>query len=84
MLELIGGSLLTTISLLIGYSLGKNNQVVPNDVKRQINQIFSRVVPNPEVGPVIRPDAKQNFYRDNPVIAREHEVMAGAIDKLNK
>jgi len=82
MIELLTGFTLTIVSLLIGFQLGKNQTVVSTDVKRQINQIFKKVVPKSEVGAVERPDAIQNFYRDNPQIAKEHEIMEKEFDKI--
>lgn len=84
MIELITGFLLTIISLLVGFQLGKNQTIVTSDTKKQIQQIFKRVVPRSDVGPVIRPSAEDNYYRDNPSARVEEEVMSGAIEDLNK
>lgn len=84
MVELIIGSMLTLISLLIGFSLGKNQTIITQDTKKQISQIFKRVVPNPEVGPVQRPDALTNYYRDNPQAAQEASEMNRTLETLNK
>lgn len=84
MFELMTGFVLTLISLLVGYNLGKHQQVVPPDTQKQIARIFQKVVPNDEVGAVMRPTAQDNYYRDNPQIAREDELMASEFDNLNK
>lgn len=81
---LITGAFLVLISLLIGFKLGKDQTIVTTDTKKQIQQIFTRVVPKSEVGPVVRPDVKQNYYRDNPQAALENEIMTGAMDQLNR
>lgn len=83
MLELLTGATLSIISLLIGYSLGKNQTVVSNDVRKQIKQIFTRVVPDREVGPIPRPTQQMNYYRDNPKAAKEDEIMQDEFDTLN-
>lgn len=74
------------ISLFIGYVLGKNkdNTINTPDVKKQIQQIFNKIAPNPDVGAVTRPTVKQNYYRDNPVMAQEQDVMDNALDTLNE
>lgn len=81
---LITGALLVLISLLIGFKLGKDQTIVTTDTKKQIQQIFTRVVPKSDVGPVVRPDATQNYYRDNPQAAINNNVMTGALDDLNR
>lgn len=81
---LITGALLVLISLLIGYKLGKDQTIVSVDTKKQINQIFKKVVPKSDVGPIERPTTQQNFYRDNPQMATENDVMQNTFDTLNK
>ena len=82
MILLLTGFAITVVSLLIGYNLGKNQTVVSTDVKKQIDKIFNRVVPNSEVGVIPRPTVVDNFYRDNPRIAKEHEVMNDTFKNL--
>ena len=83
MIELFTGAILTLISLLVGFQLGKYQRLIPERTQKKINEIFDRVVPNPEVGPVIRPTTQQNFYRDNPQAKVEDDAMTGALDNLN-
>lgn len=83
MILLLLGFTITLISLLIGYSLGKHQQVVSPDVQKRINTIFKKVVTNPDVGPIARPTVQDNYYRDNPKAKIEDEVMSEALDKLN-
>lgn len=75
---------LTLVAMLVGYSLGKNQTVVPPDMKKQINQIFRKVVPPDDIGPIERPNAKQNYYRDNPDEADLDDMMTKTFDTLNK
>lgn len=82
MIELIIGFTITLISLIIGFNLGRNQTIITADTKRQINQIFSRVVPKNEVGPVERPTAQQNYYRDHPEEAVERDVMDDTLNIL--
>lgn len=85
MIELIAGFALTMISLLVGFSLGKNQTVVTQDVKKQIQQIFTRVVPrNDGVGIVERPNAQQVFYRDNPQYAKIQQEATQDFDTLSQ
>lgn len=85
MTELLTGFTITLISLLTGYSLGKNSRIIPEQTQKKINQIFNRVVtPKSDVGAVVRPNAQQNYYRDNPTIAREDELMDDTLNILNQ
>lgn len=84
MIELLIGFAITLISLLIGFQLGKNSRVIPEQTQKKINQIFNRVVtPKSDVGAVSRPTVEQNYYRDNPQIAKEHGIMDETLDILN-
>lgn len=84
MIELLAGFMLTLMSLLIGYKLGKDQTIVTDDTKKQIKQIFRRVVPDTEIGIIKRPDAQENFYRDNPQAKVEDDLMAKQFDNLNE
>lgn len=84
MIESIIVTLISLISLLIGHSLGKHESAMPPDVRKKVEQIFKRVVPKSEVGAIERPTAQDNYYRDNPKIAQEDELMENTIDILNK
>ena len=84
-MDLIIGFLITLVSILVGFQLGRNQAVVSNDTKKQIQQIFTRVVPrDKEIGAVQRPTAQQNFYRDNPQALEEQQVMDKTFEGLNK
>lgn len=83
MIFLIAGFIISLISLLIGYSLGKNNRIIPENTQQKINQIFTRIVePKTDVGAVERPDIKQNYYRDNPQAKVENDMMDEALTNL--
>ena len=83
MIELGIGSVITLTSLLIGFSLGKHESALPPDMKKKITHIFNKVAVNKDVGAIPRPTKQDNFYRDNPQVAREHEVMSKEFDKQN-
>ncbi len=82
MLELLIGFAITIISLLTGYQLGRHQTLVTPDTQRKINQIFKRVVPTNEVGPVVRPNAQDNYYRDNPQQKVIDDTMGEALERL--
>lgn len=66
---------------MIGYTLGNhiNGPVGPSitDImkKRVIPTIQTAFKGKPDVGPVMRPSAQDNFYRDHPDLAEEHRLM---------
>ncbi len=82
MYELLLGSSITIISILIGFHLRGYQGTSAPDIKQKINDIFTRIVPNPEVGPVIRPTAQEVYYRDNPQARIENEEMEKTFDKI--
>ncbi len=82
MIELITGAIIALVCLLVGHTLGKNQTLITTDTKRQINSIFKRVVKTDEVGGVQRPDARQNYFRDNPNAQVEEDTMNEELGKL--
>lgn len=87
MVELLTGSLLTLTSLLVGYSLGKHNAVIPQEVKakaaRAIQQTFRRVVPDSEVGAVETLSQRDLDLVRNPKLKAEQEELERTLNKLN-
>lgn len=74
----------TLVALLIGYSLGKHQTVVPTDVRKQINSIFRKVVPNNEVGVIPRLTQRELDIALNPKLKQEQDVMGDTFNQLNK
>lgn len=87
MIEFIISSIITSISMLVGYSLGRWNSPTPPNIQRKIDKIFHKVVssaptlPGDEIGPIQRPTATQNYYRDNPKQAEEDRLMLEEIQR---
>lgn len=82
MLELLAGFILTITSLLIGFSLGRHQAMIAPDTQRKIQAIFKRVVSKRDVGPIVRPSAEDNYYRDHPTQRAEDEAMGDTLEKL--
>lgn len=85
MIELLIGFTITIVSLLLGFSLGRNSAPLTPEMSKKITRIFRKVVPpsEREIGPVERPTQMQNYLRDNPQIAREKRIMEQQFDELN-
>lgn len=83
-MELLLGFGLTIISLLIGFQLGKDQRLIPEKAQRRIEEILTRTVQDKGVGAVERPTAQDNYYRDNPKVKIEDDVMNNTIEILNK
>lgn len=81
MIEYIAASLSTMLSIMLGYYLGKYHSPTPPQVTKKLDTILKRVVaatltiPTNSVGPILRPSATQNYYRDNPQEAEEQRLM---------
>ncbi len=74
----------TLFCIAIGYSLGRNQTVVPPDMHKKITQIFNKVIEHPDLGAVERPTVQDNFYRDNPKVKLEDDIMDKQFTNLNK
>mgnify|MGYP001605591221 CR=1 FL=1 len=82
MFELLTGWFITTLSLVLGYYLGKHDKVVPQQVTKQIKDIFQRIVPNEGVGPIERPDNRAKELYTNPRLAEEQKIAEQNFDQL--
>ena len=82
MTDLIIGSLVTLISLLIGFRLGKYQRVIPEDTQKKINKIFTKVVPleDREVGAISSLSPRELELERNPQLKAEQEVMQEVFD----
>lgn len=83
MQELLTGFVITMIALLIGFSLGKDQMVVTKDVQQQIKQIFKRVVPKSDVGPVMALSQRELDILNNPKLKEEQDIMDREFGHLN-
>lgn len=82
MIELIIGFIITLVSLLIGFSLGKDQDVITYEAKKKIKGIMRKVIPNNDIGPILRPTAQDIYYRDHPKERIEKEVMEKEFEKV--
>lgn len=75
--------ILTTISFLLGYNLGKNNLTKSNldAASRPLAHFFKKLTPH-NVGAVTRPSAQTLYDRQNPKIAEGKEAMKEAFDAI--
>ena len=84
MLDLILGFTITIISLLIGFSIGKYNTIVSPDFKKQITQIYRKVIPDTDIGPVERLTKRELDIINDPKKKQEYEEMDRTLGKLNQ
>lgn len=86
MIELITGALITLVSILLGFSLGRFEKPLPPKVQEQLTEIFKKkipLIPQSEVGAVPRPDQSTIDRWNNPKLAQEEEIMAKTLQELN-
>lgn len=85
MIDFIFGSVISVVSLLIGFSLGKNQSPIPpsiqQEVKKKYDEVMRKVAPPSDVGAVIRPTARERELRDNPRIAEEQTIMSETLQR---
>lgn len=85
MIELITGSLITLIALLIGFSLGRHEKPIPPKVAEHLQEIFKKKIsPQSSVGAVLTPTQEQLDRYKNPKLAEEEKIMEEELDRLNK
>lgn len=85
MIYLIAGALIALISLLIGFNLGKFQAPFSPQIKKKLDEAFSRVVPSSDVGAVERPTPRQVYFRDHPEEAKEQQIMSEKFkEEINK
>lgn len=76
MIELISGFLISIISLLIGFNLGKHQMPFSPQVKKQLDEAMGRVIPNDRgVGAVPRLTPRELELVRNPKLAEEQRIM---------
>lgn len=89
MVGLALGFIITLISLLIGFSLGRHEKPLPPKVQEQLKEIFKKKIADPlvndrGVGAVSRPTQDQIDRWNNPKLAQEEAIMNKTFEELNK
>lgn len=85
MIDLFIGFGITIISLLVGFNLGKYQQLIPEEARKALLENLKEITQKrvSDVGPVPRPTQKDLNMWNNPQMAEEHKVMEQTFGDLN-
>lgn len=84
MINFLIGSLVTLISLYIGYTIGKGSSIIPEETRKQVKKLIQALPIDRGVGAVMAPNAKQVEEFDNPILKAENEAMSETFKEIVK
>lgn len=77
MINFIAGAVVTVLSILIGYSLGKGSSIIPEETRKQVKKLIDAMpFTKHDLGAVERPSAQDIKRFDNPLLKEEEEAMS--------
>lgn len=84
MLEIITGSVLSLISLYIGYSLGKGSSIISEETQKQVKRLIQALPIKRDIGVVPRPTQQDVERFNNPILQAEEEEMSKTFKEVLK
>ena len=82
LLILITGFLISIISLIVGFNLGKTNDPISPEIKKRLNQTLQRVIPPSDVGAVMRPTPRELELARNEKERLEQDIMSDTFKEV--
>lgn len=84
MIEFLVGSLVTLISLWLGYTIGKGSSIIPEETRKQVSRLIRELPIKRDIGGVERPTAQDIKRFENPVLRAEEEEMSKTFSEIVK
>lgn len=84
MINFITGSLVALISLWLGYSMGKNSSIIPEETTKQVKKLIQALPIDRGLGAVPRPTAADIKKYENPAIQAEEDEMSKTFSEIVK
>lgn len=84
MIDFIIGSLITLVSLWVGYKLGKGSSIIPEETRRQVKQLIRELPIKNDIGGVMRPTQTELKRFENPLVEEEEEEMNKTFKEIIK
>jgi hypothetical protein len=75
MIDFLLGAIVTGCAIYIGFALGKNSSIIPEETKRQVKRLIQALPIKKDIGMVERPTAHQIENYNNPIQKAEEEEM---------
>jgi hypothetical protein len=84
MIEIITGSIISLISLYIGYSLGKGSSIIPEETQKQVKRLIQALPIKRDIGAVLRPTQQDVERFNNPILQAEELEMSKTLSEIIK
>ena len=79
---LLAGFLISIISLIVGFNMGKNNDAISPEIKKRLNQTLQRAIPPNDVGGVLRPTSRELELARNEKERLEQDIMSDTFKEV--
>jgi len=85
MLNFIAGAITLLVGILVGFSLGKNSSIIPEETRKQVKKLIDAMpFTKRDIGGVMRPTAHEVANFENPVKKAEEEAMSETFKEIVK
>ncbi len=84
MIEFLIGALVSLASLYLGYIMGKNSSIIPEETRKQVKRLVRALPIDRGLGGVSRPTAHEIANYENPIKQAEEEEMSKTLSEIVK
>lgn len=84
MIDFLLGSIVSALSIWIGFRLGKGSSIIPEETVKQVKQLVENLPIKQELGTVERPTAHDLKRFEDPRLAEEEKVMGDTFKQIIK
>jgi hypothetical protein len=84
MIDFLIGSLITLVSLWVGYKLGKGSSIIPEETQRQVKRLVQALPIKNDLGGVMRPTQTELNKFENPLLEEEEEEIGKTFKEIIK
>ena len=85
MISFIVGAITLLVGILVGFSLGKNSSIIPEETRKQVKKLIDAMpFTKRDIGGVMRPTAHEVANFENPIKKAEEEAMAETFKEIVK
>lgn len=85
MTEFTLGALVLLVGIWVGFSLGKNSSIIPEETRKQVKRLVDAMpFTKKDIGGVMRPSAHDIANFENPIKKAEEEEMGKTFSEIIK
>ncbi len=81
---MLTGSVITLISLWLGYTMGKGSSIIPEETQRQVKRLIQSLPIKKDIGAVARPTQQDIERYENPTLNDEEIEMSKTFKEVIK